>query len=119
MPPGIIFLSAMGSSIATLCLDAGKDAEVALGTALLTMTVSTFLVGLGTLLVGEDAPGSASLGKRLLWQTPTNRAPSSCRQIGRVGIIRFASTPDFDLAPPLAAQPAATGPPLYSTSRCP
>jgi hypothetical protein len=66
MLPGIIFLSAMGSSIATLCLDAGKDAEVALGTALLTMTASTFLVGLGTLLVGEDGGRDVALGGRLL-----------------------------------------------------
>lgn len=49
---GLIFLSAMGSSIATLTLDAGKEAAVALGTSLLTMTISTFFVGLGTFFVG-------------------------------------------------------------------
>lgn len=50
---GIIFLSAMGTSIAALTIDAGGNPETALGTALLTMTVSTFLVGCGTLIVGE------------------------------------------------------------------
>ena len=50
---GLIFLSAMGTSIAAMCLEAGRDAATALGTALLTMTISTFLVGVGTLLVGE------------------------------------------------------------------
>lgn len=56
---GLIFLSAMASSIATLCAEAGRDAATALGTSLLTMTVSTFLVGLGTLVVGEW-PGAAN-----------------------------------------------------------
>lgn len=50
---GIIFLSAMATSIAGLTADAGRDAETALGTALLTMTVSTFLVGLATLFVAR------------------------------------------------------------------
>lgn len=50
---GLIFLSAMASSIAALCAEAGHDAATALGTSLLTMTISTFLVGLGTLAVGE------------------------------------------------------------------
>ena len=52
---GIIFLSAMGSSIATLTLEAGRDADTALGTSLLTMTISTFLVGLGTLFVARKS----------------------------------------------------------------
>ena len=43
----------MGTSIAALTIDAGGNPETALGTALLTMTVSTFLVGCGTLIVGE------------------------------------------------------------------
>ena len=50
---GLIFLSAMASSVATLCVDAGKDAATALGTALLTMTTATFLVGVGTLLIAR------------------------------------------------------------------
>ena len=52
---GIIFLSAMGTSIAALTIDGGGNPETALGTALLTMTVSTFLVGCGTLIVGKQA----------------------------------------------------------------
>lgn len=50
---GIIFLSAMGTSVAEIVLGEGKDAPTALGTALLTMTTSTFIVGLGTLFVGQ------------------------------------------------------------------
>ncbi|GAB4817875.1 hypothetical protein N2152v2_004921 [Parachlorella kessleri] len=50
---GLIFLSAMASSIAVLCAEAGRDAATALGTSLLTMTVCTFLVGLGTLAVSK------------------------------------------------------------------
>ena len=50
---GIIFLSAMGTSIATLTLEAGRDGATALGTALLTMSASTFFVGLGTLFVAR------------------------------------------------------------------
>ena len=50
---GLIFLSAMATSIAGLCGAAGRDEATALGTSLLAMTLSTFLVGLGTLAVGE------------------------------------------------------------------
>jgi MFS superfamily sulfate permease-like transporter/CRP-like cAMP-binding protein len=52
---GIIFLSAMGTSIAALSLEAGRDAASALGTSLLTMTLSTFFVGLGTLFVARKS----------------------------------------------------------------
>ena len=52
---GIIFLSAMGTSIAGLSIEAGRDAATALGTSLLTMTLSTFLVGLGTLFVARKS----------------------------------------------------------------
>jgi len=52
---GIIFLSAMGTSIAALTVEAGRDAATALGTALLTMTFSTFLVGLGTMFVARKS----------------------------------------------------------------
>lgn len=50
---GLIFLSAMASSIAGLCLDAGRDAATALGTSLLTMSVATFFTGAMTLLVAR------------------------------------------------------------------
>jgi SulP family sulfate permease len=50
---GLIFLSAMGSSIAAACTAAGRDAATALGTALLTMSVATFFTGAACLLVGE------------------------------------------------------------------
>ena len=49
---GLIFLSAMASSIAALCTAAGRDAASALGTSLLTMAASTALVGLGLVAVG-------------------------------------------------------------------
>ncbi len=52
---GLIFLSAMASSIASLCSRAGLDASAALGTSLLTMAVSSAVVGLGLLAVGERA----------------------------------------------------------------
>jgi len=55
---GIIFLSAMGTSIADIAADAGKDADTALGTALLTMTLSTVIVGLGTLFVARRSLAS-------------------------------------------------------------
>lgn len=50
---GLIFLSAMASSIASVCSRAGLDASAALGTSLLTMAVSSAVVGLGLLAVGE------------------------------------------------------------------
>lgn len=43
----------MASSIASVCSRAGLDASAALGTSLLTMAVSTAVVGLGLLAVGE------------------------------------------------------------------
>ncbi len=49
---GLIFLSAMATSIAGICLEAGRDAATALGTSLLTMSVATFFTGACTLLVG-------------------------------------------------------------------
>lgn len=49
---GLIFMSAMATSIAGTALAAGQSVQVALGTSLLTMTVSTVIVGLATLLVG-------------------------------------------------------------------
>lgn len=52
---GLIFLSAMATSIAGICLEAGRDAATALGTSLLTMSVATFFTGAMTLLVGALA----------------------------------------------------------------
>jgi len=49
---GLIFLSAMATSIAGTCLEAGRDAATALGTSLLTMSAATFFTGAMTLLVG-------------------------------------------------------------------
>jgi hypothetical protein len=43
----------MATSIAAICLEAGQTASVALATSLLTMTLSTTVVGLLTVLVGE------------------------------------------------------------------
>lgn len=50
---GLIFLSAMASSIAAACGRAGLDAAAALGTTLLTMALSTALVGLGLIAVAR------------------------------------------------------------------
>lgn len=55
---GIIFLSAMSTSIAGLALDSGRSAADALGTSLLTMTLSTFVVGMGTWLVAHKSLAS-------------------------------------------------------------
>ena len=48
---GLIFLSAMASSIALLCEQDGYEPREALGTSLLTLAISTFIVGI--LIVGE------------------------------------------------------------------
>jgi hypothetical protein len=53
---GLIFLSAMASSIAKLCENNGYDPHEALGTSLLTLAISTFFVGLLIVLVGEPSP---------------------------------------------------------------
>lgn len=49
---GLIFLSAMASSIADQCARAGVPDADALATTLLTLTVSTLLVGICTIFVG-------------------------------------------------------------------
>lgn len=51
---GLIFLSAMASSIATLCEADGYEPREALGTSLLTLAISTFIVGILIVLVGEQ-----------------------------------------------------------------
>lgn len=50
---GLIFLSAMATSIAKLCEENGYDPNEALGTSLLTLAISTFIVGLLIVLVGK------------------------------------------------------------------
>ena len=44
---GLIFLSAMASSIAHICTNNDRPTAEALGTTLLTLAICTFLVGLG------------------------------------------------------------------------
>lgn len=53
---GLIFLSAMATGIAEIGMAKGmEDAEI-VGTAMLTLTVATTLVGILTWLVGECEP---------------------------------------------------------------
>ena len=49
---GLIFLSAMTTAIAQACREQGLDARAALGSSLLTIAVSTFVVGLLVVLTG-------------------------------------------------------------------
>lgn len=74
---GLIFLSAMASSIAGLCLDAGRDAATALGTSLLTMSVATFFTGAMTLLVGEHGRRAAGPLPAAHWP-PASGLESRC-----------------------------------------
>ncbi len=53
---GLIFLSAMATSIAGMSAAAGRSAEEALGTTLVTLVIATFLVGSLIVLVGAPAP---------------------------------------------------------------
>ena len=50
---GLIFLSAMASSIALLCKEDGYEPKEALGTSLLTLAIATFIVGILIVLVGR------------------------------------------------------------------
>lgn len=50
---GLIFLSAMATSIVETCSKAGKDSATTLGTVLLTLLLTTFLVGVLIILTGE------------------------------------------------------------------
>lgn len=50
---GLIFLSAMTTAIAQLCQEQGLDAREALGSSLLTIAVSTSVVGLLVVLTGK------------------------------------------------------------------
>ncbi len=60
---GLIFLSAMASSIATACLEAGQSPQVALASTLVTTALSTLAVGLGTILVGESCVCGVGRGR--------------------------------------------------------
>ena len=51
---GLIFLSAMASSIALLCEEDGYEPKEALGTSLLTLAIATFIVGILIVLVGAQ-----------------------------------------------------------------
>jgi SulP family sulfate permease len=50
---GLIFLSSMATGVAEIGREEGLDDKAVVGTALLTLTVATFVVGVMTLLVGE------------------------------------------------------------------
>lgn len=49
---GLIFLSAMATSVAQICGQANQGPDIALGTTLLTLTASTAMVGIVTFAVG-------------------------------------------------------------------
>ena len=53
---GLIFLSAMASAIVHEGSKKGTPESEILGTTLLTLTASTFVVGLLIIIVGEEAP---------------------------------------------------------------
>lgn len=50
---GLIFLSAMATSVAEIGQGMGLSEAEMVGTAMLTLTVATFVVGVMTWLVGE------------------------------------------------------------------
>jgi hypothetical protein len=52
---GLIFLSAMATSCAEIGQEVGLNTAEVVGTAMLTLTVATTLVGIMTWLVGESA----------------------------------------------------------------
>lgn len=54
---GLIFLSAMATSIAGMSAAAGISAQEALGTTLVTLVIATFLVGSLIVLVGASPCG--------------------------------------------------------------
>jgi SulP family sulfate permease len=67
---GLIFLSAMATSIAVACQRDGYTPAEALGTSLLTMAASTALVGLVLLAVGArcgGGPGASARQCRAGW----------------------------------------------------
>ena len=62
---GLIFLSAMASSIAALCAEKGYAPEEALGTSLISSAISTLVVGLLIIMLGERRPDRAKLSSML------------------------------------------------------
>ncbi len=50
---GLIFLSAMATSVVEACSKAGKDSATTLGSVLLTLLLTTFLVGVLIILTGK------------------------------------------------------------------
>ena len=50
---GLIFLSAMATNVVDACHKAGKDSDTTLGSVLLTLLLTTLLVGVLIILVGE------------------------------------------------------------------
>lgn len=52
---GLIFLSAMATSVVDACHKAGKDSDVTLGTVLVTLLLTTFLVGVLIIVTGETS----------------------------------------------------------------
>ena len=54
---GLIFLSAMATSIAHLSTAQGFSAQEALGTTLVTLVIATLLVGMLIVLVGARMSG--------------------------------------------------------------
>lgn len=57
---GLIFLSAMATGVAEIGQEVGLSEAEIVGTALLTLTVATTLVGILTWLVGEGGQGGVS-----------------------------------------------------------
>ena len=52
---GLIFLSAMATSVVDACHQAGKNSDVTLGTVLVTLLLTTLLVGVLIILTGTHA----------------------------------------------------------------
>jgi hypothetical protein len=59
---GLIFLSSMATGVAEIGREVGMNSAEIVGTALLTLTVATFVVGLLTSLVGEESFGGGTSG---------------------------------------------------------
>ena len=55
---GLIFLSAMASSVVDACHKAGKDRDVTLGTVLVTLLLTTLLVGILIIVTGTTLTAS-------------------------------------------------------------
>ena len=94
---GLIFLSAMASSVAVECQHAGASPEATLGTALVTLTASTFLVGSAVTLVGARA--STLRTQSLLAHVQGSLAyPGSCAPLNRAcTLVMFCGTLELHL----------------------